>query len=100
MQCFEMTQGSAVNRLVAGSIPARGAILFFRIRNGLLGPAPARRVAGFETASAARNLSPHLSRQKAKKMRPGVSPAPRRWVMVGCLQGRHRHHADPGLTKT
>src|SRR4051812_18055147 len=23
-----------------------------------------------------------------RKMRPGVIPAPRRWVMVGCLQGR------------
>src|SRR5579863_6944279 len=32
-------------------------------------------------------------------MRPGVIPAPRRWVMVGCLQGRRREHAPEKVNK-
>ena len=40
-----------------------------------------------------------FGQRSAKKMRPEVSPAPRRWVMVGCLQGRRGDHAHLGLTK-
>src|SRR5476649_2256628 len=32
-------------------------------------------------------------------MRPGVIPAPRRWVMVGCLQGRRREDAPATVNK-
>ena len=49
-------------------------------------------------SSAANPAAPQQFRDRAKKG-PGVSPAPRRWVMVGGLQGRHADDAPIGLTK-
>ena len=40
-----------------------------------------------------------LRASRDKKMRPGVSPAPRRWVMVGCLQGRRWEDAPARVNK-
>ncbi len=76
----------ATNRLTAGcstaELPRNTA------RTGCLARPPANRKPKL-TAAEWPAFSPQTPLSHgARKKRPGVSPAPRRWVMVGCLQGK------------
>ena len=56
------------------------------------GPKPSAKF----TRTLNRLYPPNTKKNGQRKMRPGVIPAPRRWVMVGCLQGRPGEDA-PGM---
>ena len=72
-------------------------------------PTTSRLTAGCSTTELPRNstaplgarplriAAPHARR---KKKGPGVSPAPRRWVMVGCLQGKTAEGWQAKVNKT